>query len=120
MNTHSNFLIAALLVSVSIPIDSHANAGQVSEKIAAEAQTGQGAPSGYLSKVAPERVVTVVPGKTKSILVKRLETVRIVDGPRSVNWTFDTLGLPRIPLTEILPAATKVIIYVEENEMYAN
>ena len=101
-------------------IRSQANSGQVTAKIATKAKTGMDVPFGYPSNGVPERVITVMPGKPRSIHVERLETVRIVDGPRSVTWTFDTLGMPNFPLADILPNATKVMIYVKENSMYAN
>jgi len=120
MKTHIKSVFAVLLACVLMPFGAQANAGQVPAEIATEAKPGREAPFGYSSNTAPERVITVVPGKPRSIQVKRLETVRIVDGPRSVTWTFDTLGVPVIPLADILPDATKVMIYVEENPMYAN
>jgi len=120
MNTYINTVFAALLACVLMPLGAQANTGQVPAEIATKAKTGMDAPFGYPSNGAPERVITVMPGKPRSIHVDRLETVRIVDGPRSVTWTFDTLGMPNFPLAAILPNATKVMIYVKENSMYAN
>ena len=120
MKTHINFVYAVLLACMFVPLDSRANEGAVPTGSATEAKTGLAAPFGYSSNAAPDRVITIVAGKTRSIHVERLETIRIVDGPRSVTWTFDTLGVPRIPLENILPDASKVTIYVEENPMYAN
>ena len=120
MKTYINYVFAALLACVLVPFGAVANAGQVPAEITAKAKTGIVAPFGYPSNGAPERVITVMPGKPRPIHVERLETVRIVDGPRSVTWTFDTLGMPNIPLADILPNATKVMIYVKENSMYAN
>ena len=120
MKTHINTVFAALLACVLVPLGAQANSGQVTAEIATKAKTGMDVPFGYPSNGAPERVITVMPGKPRSIHVERLETVRIVDGPRSVTWTFDTLGMPNIPLADILPNATKVMIYVKENSMYAN
>lgn len=77
------------------------------------------APFGYATNVAPERVITVVRGKTKHINVTRLETVRIIDGDSSVTWTFDTLGLPSFSLEKILPGSTGITVYVDENPMYS-
>lgn len=82
-------------------------------------KTSLHSPHGYPSTGTPDRVIEVVAGKTKSLRVQRLETLRIVDGPRDVTWTFDTLHLPVIPLNAILPGAASVKIYVEENPMYA-
>lgn len=120
MKTHIKTVFAALLACVLVPSGAQANAGQVPIEITTKAKTGMDAPFGYPSIGVPERVITVMPGKPRSIYVKRLETVQIVDGPRSVTWTFDTLGMPNIPLADILPNATNVMIYVEENPMYAN
>jgi len=120
MKTHINFLSAVLLACMFIPLDSRANEGDIPARSAAEAKTGRAAPFGYAANAAPDRVITIVAGKTRSIHVKRLETIRIVDGPRSVTWTFDTLGLLPISLANILPNATNVTIYVEESPMYAN
>lgn len=119
MKTHINFVFAALIACMFVPLDSWANEGGAPAGSATEAKTGRAAPFGYSSNAAPDRVITIVAGKTRSIHVKRLETVRIVDGPRSVTWTFDTLGLLPIPLANILPDASKVMIYVEESPMYA-
>lgn len=101
------------LAAQTMPAHTHANS-QVPAKIGLEA------PFGYPSAGTPERVLEVVAGKTKSLRVQRLETVRIVDGERSVTWTFDTLGLPMIPLSTLLPGAADIKIYVEENPMYAH
>lgn len=120
MKTHINFLSAVLLACMFIPLGSRANEGGMPSESAAEAKTGRAAPFGYSSNAAPDRVITIVEGKTRSIHVKRLETVRIVDGPRNLTWTFDTLGLSPISLANILPNATNVTIYVEESPMYAN
>lgn len=84
------------------------------------AKIGLEAPYGYQSAGAPDRVVEVVAGKTKSLRVQRLETVRFIAGERSITWTFDTLHLPSIPLSKILPGAEDIIIYVDENPMYAH
>lgn len=118
MKIHNNLVLGALFACVLVPFDSNANEQQLSAEIAAK--RGRDTPFGYSSSAAPERVILVVAGKTRSILVKRLETVRIVDGSRSVTWTFDTLGLPLLALPDILPGATKVVINVEEHPMYAN
>lgn len=87
-------------------------------KLEQKAQTGT--PFGYASNAAPDRVVTIVRGKTKYLNVKRLETLRITDGVSTVTWTFDTLGLPIFPLAEILPGASGVTVYVDENPMYTH
>lgn len=120
MKTHINFVSAVLLACMFVPLDSRANEGDIPAGSAAEAKTGRAAPFGYAANAAPDRVITIVAGKTRSIHVTRLETVRIVDGSRSVTWTFDTLGVAPIPLANILADASKVMIYVEENPMYAN
>lgn len=120
MKTHINFVCAVLVACIFVSLDSRANEGGVPAGSATEVKTARGAPFGYSSNAAPDRVITIVAGKTRSIHVKRLETVRIVDGPRSVTWTFDTFGLPQIPLASILLNATHVTIYVEESPMYAN
>lgn len=101
------------LVAQTMATDTQANL-QVPPKIGLEA------PYGYPSAGTPERVLKVVTGKTRSLRVQRLETVRIVEGERSITWTFDTLGLPLIPLSKLLPGAADITIYVEENPMYAN
>ncbi len=119
MKTHINFVCAVLLACMFVPLDSRANEG-VPVGSATEAKSGRAAPFGYSSSAVPDRIITIVAGKTRSIHVKRLETVRIVDGSRSVTWTFDTLGVLPIPLANILPDASKVMIYVEESPMYAN
>ncbi|MGI4843726.1 MAG: CzcE family metal-binding protein [Janthinobacterium lividum] len=120
MKTHINFLSAVLLACMFIPLDSQASEGGIPARSVAEAKTGRAAPFGYAANAAPDRVITIVEGKTRSIHVKRLETVRIVDGSRSVTWTFDTLGVTPISLANILPNATNVTIYVEESPMYAH
>ena len=120
MKIKLNAVCAAIVVSIFVPSVSCASEMPVPQAAAAQRSKGLEAPFGYATKAAPDRVIEVVAGKTKAINVTRLETVRIVDGPRSVTWTFDTLGVPLIPLAAILPNATKVLIYVEENPMYAN
>ncbi|MBZ2209796.1 CzcE family metal-binding protein [Massilia soli] len=77
------------------------------------------APFGYATNATPERVITVVRGKTRHINVTRLESVRIIDGDSSVTWMFDTLGLPSFSLEKILPGSTGITVYVDENPMYS-
>ncbi len=117
MKTHINFVCAVLLACMFVPLDSRANEGGVPVGSATEAKSGRAAPFGYSSSAVPDRIITIVAGKTRSIHVKRLETVRIVDGSRSVTWTFDTLGVLPIPLANILPDASKVMIGGLKNQL---
>ena len=77
----------------------------------------QRAPYGYATSGTPERGVHLRPG-TNYLNVTRLETVRIDIGGNSVVWTFDTLGTQSFPLSNIVPEATDVTVYVEESPLY--
>lgn len=66
----------------------------------------------------PDRVVMIMAGKSANIAVKRLETIRITDGTKTVTWTFDTVGTASIALDKIFPGAMGTI-YVDESPYYA-
>ncbi|MCP2807320.1 CzcE family metal-binding protein, partial [Salmonella enterica subsp. enterica serovar Typhimurium] len=71
----------------------------------------------YLTNGQPERIVTL--GKdAKYLNVARMETVRINVAGKSVTWNFDTLGTPTFLLSDIIPEAKGIRVYVSENPMY--
>lgn len=79
-----------------------------------EPTANQLAPHGYATTGAAAREISVNSG-TKYLNVTRLETVKInVDG-KSVTWSFDTLGTRAFPLSNIVPGAEGVTVYVAEN-----
>ena len=74
-------------------------------------------PYGYAAPSAASREVTIEAG-TKYLNVAQQETVKINVGGKSVNWTFDTLGTQPFPLSQIVPGAGNVTVYVATNPMY--
>ncbi|NMG29963.1 CzcE family metal-binding protein [Aromatoleum evansii] len=74
------------------------------------------APYGYLSSAPAERTA-IIDRNTRSLNVVQMETVAIRIGDKTINWTFDAYPRP-FPLTEIIPEAKGVTVYVEENPMY--
>lgn len=76
------------------------------------------APYGYVSTGPAERTLQIGPG-VKYVNVTRLETIRINIGGTSVVWTFDTLGTPVFSLSEIMPNASGVTVYVDESPLYS-
>lgn len=109
-----------VFASTSAPLAAQAMPAAKDGNSQVQPRVGHEAPHGYESAGTPDRAIKLGTGKTRSVRVHRLETVRIVDGERSITWTFDTLGLPLIPLSKLLPGAADITIYVEENPMYAN
>ena len=82
-----------------------------------EPTANERAPYGYLTDGQPERIVTL--GKdAKYLNVARMETVRINVAGKSVTWNFDTLGTPTFLLSDIIPEAKGIRVYVSENPMY--
>lgn len=77
-------------------------------------------PFGYETIAPPERIVKIVPGKTRSIKVTRLEAIMITDGTVSVTWMFDTLGLPSFPLARLHPSWTGIAIHTDESPFYSH
>lgn len=76
------------------------------------------APYGYAAPGAtPVRAITV--GKdTRYLNVVQLETVAIRIGDKTVNWTFDAFPRRNFPLSEIIPGADGVTVYVAESPLY--
>lgn len=61
----------------------------------------------------PDRIVTL--GKdAKYLNVTRMETVGINVAGKSVTWNFDTLGTPNFLLSDIIPEAKGIRVYVSE------
>ena len=75
------------------------------------------APHGYATTGAAAREISVNSG-TKYLNVTRLETVKINVNGKSVTWSFDTLGTRAFPLSNIVPGAEGVTVYVAENPYY--
>jgi len=48
----------------------------------------------------------------------QLETVAIRIGDKAVNWTFDAFPRHNFPLSEIIPGADGVTVYVAESPLY--
>ncbi|MBD5803829.1 hypothetical protein AZOA_32700 [Azoarcus sp. Aa7] len=76
------------------------------------------APYGYAAPGAtPARAITI--GKdTRYLNVVQLETVAIRIGDKTVNWTFDAFPRRNFPLSEIIPGADGVTVYVAESPLY--
>lgn len=50
----------------------------------------------------------------KYLNVTRMETVQVNVAGKSVTWNFDTLGAPNFPLSNIIPEAKGIRVYVSE------
>lgn len=82
-----------------------------------EPSANERAPYGYVVNGQPDRIVTL--GKdAKYLNVTRMETVRVNVAGKSVTWNFDTLGTPNFPLSDIIPEAKGIRVYVSENPLY--
>lgn len=76
------------------------------------------APYGHAAPGATP-VRTIVVGKdTRHLNVVRLETVAIRIGDKTINWTFDVLPQRNFPLSQIIPGADGVTVYVAESPLY--
>lgn len=75
------------------------------------------APYGYPATGNPGREITLA-GGSQYLNVTRLETVRINVAGKSVEWTFDTLGIKPFPLSKVIPGADDVTVYVKESSLY--
>lgn len=87
-----------------------ASSGQPTER--------QLAPYGYAAPGAAAGRAIVVGKDTRHVNVVRLETVAIRVGDKSVIWTFDAYPRRSFPLSEIIPGADGVTVYVAESPLY--
>ncbi|HRP96083.1 MAG TPA: CzcE family metal-binding protein [Rhodocyclaceae bacterium] len=74
-------------------------------------------PYGSMANGTPGRSIVIDNG-TRHIDVERFETVSLRIGDQTTNWTFDTLRTGSFPLSEIVPAANGVRVYVRESSLY--
>lgn len=82
-----------------------------------EPTANERAPYGYVTNGQPDRIITL--GKdAKYLNVTRMEAVRINVAGKSLTWNFDTLGTPNFPLSDIIPEAKGIRVYVSENPLY--
>lgn len=72
---------------------------------------------GYPTSGKPERVINL-DNRAKYLNVTQLETVQLNFGGKSVTWTFDTLGTGSFPLSNVIPGAEGVTVYVAPNPLY--
>lgn len=84
---------------------------------ASELTANERAPYGYVGNGKPDRTVTLSKD-AKYLNVDRMETVRINVAGKAVTWTFDTFGTPTFPLSDIIPEAKGIQVYVSENPLY--
>ncbi|MBT0963034.1 CzcE family metal-binding protein [Denitromonas iodatirespirans] len=84
----------------------------------AQPSANQLAPFGYKAVAAPGREITLS-GEAKYLNVNQLETVRITVDGKSLDWTFDTLGTRPFALSEVIPGAKGVTVYVSKNPDFA-
>ncbi len=83
-----------------------------------EPSANERAPYGYAVNAQPARIVTL--GKdAKYLNVTQMETLRINVAGKSVTWNFDTFGTPTFPLSDIIPEAKGIRVYVSENPLYS-
>ncbi|MDP3455894.1 CzcE family metal-binding protein [Methyloversatilis sp.] len=83
-----------------------------------EPTANERAPYGYLTNGQPERIVTLGKDANKYLNVTRMETIRINVAGKSVTWNFDTLGTPTFLLSDIIPEAKGIRVYVSEKPIY--
>lgn len=81
---------------------------------AGEPTANQRAPYGYATSGPVARVVNI-DSTTKYLNVTQLEVIQINMGGKSVIWMFDTLGTVPFPLSNVIPGADGVMVYVEDN-----
>ncbi|MBC7859980.1 MAG: CzcE family metal-binding protein [Burkholderiaceae bacterium] len=83
----------------------------------AQATESELARYGYATSGKPERVVNL-DNRAKYLNVTQLETVQLNFGGKSVTWTFDTLGTGSFPLSNVIPGAEGITVYVAKNPLY--
>lgn len=118
-NVVTKFTLAAFLGALAIN-SAFAYADDENTRFSAttsEPTANERAPYGYVTNGQPERIVTL-DKDAKYLNVTRMETVRINVAGKSVTWNFDTLGTPTFLLSDIIPEAKGVRVYVSENPMY--
>ncbi len=105
---------------VAFAMDSTASQPAKENNIKTNKDVRSESPFGYETTTPPERIIKIVPGKTRSIRVTRLEAVRISDGTVEVKWMFDTFGLPSFPLAMLHPNWTGITVHMDESPFYSH
>lgn len=121
-----SFLVFAVPAALITPSMAHETPNNEPESLAptkalSDSKAFGETPFGYATPGSSNLTKIIIEaGKTNHIRVVRLESYRIINGTRTLDWTFDTLGLPSFPLSKIFSNSPNVMVYVEENPMYAN
>jgi len=76
------------------------------------------APYGHAAPGAAAGRAIVIAKGTRYLNVVQLETVAISVGDKTVIWTFDAFPKRSFPLSEIIPGADGVTVYVAESPLY--
>lgn len=108
-------------VRVSVPLYSEAGTNHWLSHAAERPGTPtakEAARYGYAAAKASEREVGL-PAGSRHLNVTRLETVRIDVAGKRVDWTFDTFGTAAFPLSNVIPGAGGITVYVTESPLYS-
>ncbi len=74
-------------------------------------------PYGSMANGSASRTIVIDNG-TRHVNVERFETVTLRINGQDTNWTFGTLRTGSFPLSEIVPGADGVRVYVRESPLY--